>query len=159
VNGNQHTVTWHVNDLKSSHIESKVNDKFLPWLKEVYASDKIGVVKAVCGHCQDYLAMILDFFIPGVLQVNMTPYVKSMIEDFPQELSGKMITPWSKNLFKVNNTAKKLGEQHAKQFHTFVMKGMFLCKCRQQDIQAAVAFMAMRVTELNEGDWKKLVKF
>jgi hypothetical protein len=37
--------------------------------------------------------MILAFSIPGVLQVNMTPYVKSMIEDFPQELSSKMITP------------------------------------------------------------------
>jgi hypothetical protein len=61
VNDNQHTVTWHVNDLKSSHIESKVDDKFLLWLKEVYASDEIGEVKAVRGHCQDYLAMIWIF--------------------------------------------------------------------------------------------------
>jgi hypothetical protein len=38
------------------------------------------------------------------------------------------------------------------------MKGMFLCKCGHQDIQPAIAFMATRVTEPNEGDWKKLVK-
>jgi hypothetical protein len=53
VNGNQHTVTWHVNDLKSSLIDSKVNDKFLLWLEEVYAYNKIGEVKAVCGHHHD----------------------------------------------------------------------------------------------------------
>jgi hypothetical protein len=32
VNGKQHTVTWHVDDLKSSHIDPKVNDDFHTWL-------------------------------------------------------------------------------------------------------------------------------
>ncbi len=40
-------VSWHVNDLKSSHIDSTVNDKFLKWLQKVYASDEITKVKAV----------------------------------------------------------------------------------------------------------------
>jgi hypothetical protein len=53
---------------------------------------------------------------------------------------------------------KKLGSERAKVFNTFVMKGMFLCKRGCQDIQPAVAFLATRVTEPNEGDWKKLVK-
>jgi hypothetical protein len=35
---------------------------------------------------------------------------------------------------------------------------MFLCKCGRQDIQPAIAFLSTRVTEPNEGDWKKLVK-
>jgi hypothetical protein len=65
-------VSWHVNDLKSSHIESKVNDQFLQWLEKMYASNDIGHVKAIHGNHHDYLAMILDFSIPGVLQVNMT---------------------------------------------------------------------------------------
>jgi hypothetical protein len=29
INGKQHTVTWHIDDLKSSHIDPKVNDEFL----------------------------------------------------------------------------------------------------------------------------------
>ena len=29
VEGTQHTITWHVDDLKSSHLNPKVNDKFL----------------------------------------------------------------------------------------------------------------------------------
>ena len=47
VNGKQHTVTWHVDDLKSSHVDSKVNDQFLEWLKQKYASDEIGEVKVM----------------------------------------------------------------------------------------------------------------
>ena len=61
INGKQHTVTWHVDDLKSSHVDPKVNDEFLEWLKHKYASDNIGEVKAVRGTRHDYLAMILDF--------------------------------------------------------------------------------------------------
>ena len=29
VNNKQHTITWHVDDIKSSHVESRVNDEFL----------------------------------------------------------------------------------------------------------------------------------
>jgi hypothetical protein len=37
VNGKQHTVTWHVNDLNSSHVDPKVNEDFLELLKLKYA--------------------------------------------------------------------------------------------------------------------------
>jgi hypothetical protein len=69
--------------------------------------------------------MILDFLIPGVLQIDMTPYVKSMIDEFPEKLSGKTKGPWNENLFKVDPMLKKLGAEQAKVFHMFVMKGMF----------------------------------
>ena len=69
--------------------------------------------------------MILDFLIPGVLKINMTPYAKSMIDEFPEKLSGKTKGPWNENLFKVDPMLKKLGAEQAKVFHTFVMKGMF----------------------------------
>jgi hypothetical protein len=145
--------------LKSSHVDSKVNDKFLDeWLKTTYASDDILHVKAICGNCHDYLAMILDFLIPGVLQVNMPLYVESMNEAFPDKLSGKTKIPWNENVFKVDPTLKHLKTEQAKVFHMFVMKGMFLCKHGHQDIQPAITFMVTRVTEPNEGDWKKLVK-
>jgi hypothetical protein len=69
VNGKQHTVSWHVDDLKSSHVDNKVNDQFLQWLEKAYASDDIGHVKAIRGNRHDYLAMILDFSIPGILTI------------------------------------------------------------------------------------------
>jgi hypothetical protein len=75
VNGKQHNVSWHVNDLNSSHINNKVNNQFLQWLEKTYASNDIGHVKAIRGNHHNYLAMILDFSIPGILQVDMTCHV------------------------------------------------------------------------------------
>jgi hypothetical protein len=46
VNGKQHTVTSHVDDIKSSHIDSKVNDDFLLWLEKMYGDKDIAPVKA-----------------------------------------------------------------------------------------------------------------
>jgi hypothetical protein len=158
VNGKQHTVTWHVDDLKSSHVDSKVNDQFLEWLKNKYASDEIGEVKVMRGKKHDYLAMTLDYSIPGVLRVDMTKYVKSMIDDFPVKLEGVGKFPWTDKLFTVDTKSKKLEHEKAKIFHTFVMKGMFLCKRGRQDIQPGIAFLATRTTKPNEGDWAKLVK-
>ena len=34
VNGSQHTVCWHVDDLKSSHVDPEVNNKFIQWLEK-----------------------------------------------------------------------------------------------------------------------------
>jgi hypothetical protein len=158
VNGKQHTVTWHVDDLKSSHVDSKVNDQFLEWLKKKYASDEIGEVKVMRGKKHDYLAMTLDYSLPGVLRVDMTKYVKSMIDDFPHKLEGVEKFPWTDKLFTVDTKSKKLEHEKAKIFHIFVMKGMFLCKRGRQDIQPGIAFLATRTIEPNEGDWAKLVK-
>jgi len=52
--------------------------------------------------------MILDFSILGTLQVDMRPYVKSMVDEFPEKLSGKTAAPWNEKLFKVDNKSKKL---------------------------------------------------
>ena len=159
INGKQHTVTWrHVDDLKSSHVNPKVNDEFLGWLKRMYASDAIGEVKAVRGHRHDYLAMVLDYSRPGVPRVDMTNYVKTMIADFPKKLEGVGTFPWTHKLFTVDDKSKKLDTERAAVFHTFVMKAMYLCKRARQDIQPGIAFLAKRTNEPNEGDWAKLVK-
>jgi len=34
IDGKQHTITWHVDDVKSSLEDSKVNDEFFDWLKD-----------------------------------------------------------------------------------------------------------------------------
>jgi hypothetical protein len=97
VNGKQQMVTWHMDNLKSSHVDPRVNDKFLESLKEKYG--KIGEVKATRGHRHHYLAMTLDYLTPGVVKVDMTDYVKLMVEEFPQQLAGKAKFPWTDKLF------------------------------------------------------------
>lgn len=41
IRGKQHTIAWHVDDVKSSHVDPKVNDEFLIWMKKKYAADGI----------------------------------------------------------------------------------------------------------------------
>ena len=43
VNVKQLTICWHVDNLKSSHIDPKVNDKFLQWIEDTFR--QLGEVK------------------------------------------------------------------------------------------------------------------
>jgi len=149
IKGKQHTITWHVDDVKSSHEDIKVNDEFFDWLKDKYANDKIGEVKAKRGTKHNYLGMTLDYKTPGILKIDMTEYVKSMIEECPHKVQGRNATPWTENLFKVDANAKQLGQERKETFHTFLMKGMFLCKQGRPDIQPAIAFLSTRCQDPN----------
>ena len=46
MSGKQMTVVWHVDDLKKSHVNKRVNNKFLEWLKSKCEDKEIGIVKA-----------------------------------------------------------------------------------------------------------------
>ena len=46
INGKQHTICWHIDDMKSSHIDPKVNDKFHYWLEDEYGDPNIGNSKS-----------------------------------------------------------------------------------------------------------------
>ena len=68
-NGKQLTVVWHVDDLKLSHVKTEVVDKMIEWLRNKYEDEDIGKLKATRGKIHDYLAMILDFSVPGEVKV------------------------------------------------------------------------------------------
>eukprot|EP00957_Ditylum_brightwellii_P138825 10582077-Ditylum_brightwellii.AAC.1 len=42
VNRKQHTVMWHVDDVKSSHIDPKVNNEFHHWRESNYGCKEMG---------------------------------------------------------------------------------------------------------------------
>jgi len=80
-----------------------------------------------------------------------------MIEELPVKLTGAIATPWTERLMKIDKTSKKLDENRASTFHTFVMKAMFLCKRGRPDINMGLSFWATRVKEPTESDWSKLL--
>ena len=158
VNGKQHTITWHVDDVKSSHVDPKVNDEFHEWCEKMYGSDETGHVKVVRGKTHDYLAMVLDYSQEDKLRIDMRYYVKDMLEKFPEDVEAIKKAPWSDKLFKVDEKSNILEDSRKAIFHTFVMKAMFLCKRGRPDIGIAICFLASRVTKPNENDWNKLVR-
>ena len=64
VNGKQLTIVWHVDDLKSSHVDKNVVTKIISKLKKQYGKDAYGndYPLTVCrGKKHDYLGMTLNY--------------------------------------------------------------------------------------------------
>ena len=156
VNGQQLTVCWHVDNLKSSHINPKVNDEFLQWIRDTFG--QLREVKMTQGPIHDYLGMTLDYSVPGQVSINMSHYAKKMVKEFPQEyLKGVPVaSPWIENLFKVQHNSAPLEKEQAELFHMVTVQGLFLCKCGHQDIAPAIAYLTTRVQKPNHTDWTKL---
>jgi hypothetical protein len=119
VSNKQHMVTWHVDNLKSSHVYSKVNDDFLKWLEKMCGDKKVAPVKSSRDKIQDYLAMKLDYWEEGKLKVNIIDYVKGMVEDFLEQVE-ESVCPWNDNLFKVDKKSPKFSKEKRETFHTFL---------------------------------------
>ena len=159
MNKAQQTIVFHVDDFKSSHIDKKANDEFEKWLQRKYGGYK--AVTAHRGKKFDYLGMVLDYSEKGKVRIDMTSYVKNMLECFPVKFSkmDKAQTPANENLFNQGQKQrKKLNKQQAEIFHTTVAKGLFLAKRARPDIQTTIAYLCTRVKEPDEGDWEKLIR-
>jgi hypothetical protein len=157
VQGLQQTIVFYVDDLKSRHKSKLVNDKFEKWLNRMYG--KHGRVTSTRGQVHDYLGMELDYRKRGELKINMTKYVENMLNNFPVKLGKKDVakTPSGDNLFNLG-TGAKLDTKRAEIFHTFVAKGLFLCKRARPDIQQAISVLCTRVRDPNQADWEKLMR-
>jgi hypothetical protein len=157
VQGSQQTIVFHVDNLNSSHKSKPVNDKFEKWLNSMYS--KHGRVTATRGQVHDYLGMELDYQKQGELKINMTKYVENMLNNFPVKLGKKDVakTPAGDNLFNLG-TGAKLDTKRAEIFHTFVAKGLFLCKRARPDIQQTISVLCTRVRDPNQVDWEKLMR-
>eukprot|EP00804_Cyclotella_cryptica_P030533 CCRYP_020167-RC/>CCRYP_020167-RC protein AED:0.22 eAED:0.15 QI:0/-1/0/1/-1/0/1/0/594 len=154
--GHQLTVLWHVDDLKIS-CKSKVEvTKLICYLREIYG-DKMTIKRGGKGK---YLGMNLDFTEPGVFQVDMSHYVKEILDGFCEEVTKTSATPHSDSLFtiKADDEAVYLPEEQAMQFHRTTAQLLFLSTRARKDIQTAVSFLTTRVKRPDEDDWKKIRK-
>ena len=124
VNGNTQTMRFHVDDLMSSHVDSKVNDDFLKWLNE--QCGECGEVKATRGNAHDYLGMTFRFK-DGKVEIDMVDYIVNMLNEFPMKFEGTLenVTPAGVDLF---SEGVKLNEEMRTIFHRTVAQGPFVCK-------------------------------
>jgi hypothetical protein len=72
---------------------------------------------------------------------------------FPVKLRKKDVakTPAGDNLFNLGTRAK-LDTKRSEIFHTFMAKGLFLCKRARPDIQQAILVLCTRVRDPNQAD-------
>ena len=157
VEGKQQTVCFHVDDLKSTHVDPKVNDRFYAWCNEQYG--KLGKVTVTRGPMHDYLGMRIDFSVPGQVSIDMIDYVTKVCEDFPIDLHQVREVPSAApaDLFTVGDTSP-LNQERKETFHTFVAKLLFAAKRARPDLNTLISVLCTRVKEPNEDDWGKLVQ-
>jgi hypothetical protein len=88
--------------------------------------------------------MIFDFLAKGKVMVIMMEYIKTFLNDFPEEITEMDISPAADHLFTVRDLslAKMLPEEQAMAFHRATAKHWFLSARARQDIQPATAFLA-----------------
>ena len=156
VQGNQLTITWHVDDLKISHVNKEVLEDLLKQLEGTFGQE--GPLTVHRGKKHDYVGMWLDFSLDGKVQVQMFDYIDQMLHELPEDMNGTVTSPAADHLFTVNDTGKKLNREQSEMFHHNVAKLLFLCKRARPDIQTAVAFLTTRVMAPDEDDYKKLVR-
>jgi hypothetical protein len=136
------TITWHVDDLKVSHIDPYQITKFASYLASIYGENLVvHRVKVI-----DYLGMDLNFANEGVAQILMITYTTQVLTDFPKAITTSCATPAADHLFTICNeaSAKFLPEAQAQAFHHTVAQLLFLCKGTRRDIQTAVSFLTTR---------------
>ena len=173
INGKQCTILFHVDDCKISHVESKVLDDTIAWLRRDYESifeDGSGEMKVHRGLVHKYLGMTLDFFTKRQVKISMTDYVREIVEAWDKaELeandgfiekkvrkSRNRTSAAPEDLFKIDEDVAKLSKEQATKFHNIVAKALYVSKRARPDTSVAIAFLTTRVREPDVDDWKKL---
>jgi hypothetical protein len=98
INGKQTTITWHIDDLKVSHIDPFQITKFAAYLAAIYGNSLV----VHRGKIHDYLNMDLNFATEGIAQVSMITYTSKILTDFPKPITTSCATPAANHLFTVH---------------------------------------------------------
>ena len=154
IDGKQYTITWHVDDLKISHVDSKIIDKVVKKLEYQYR--KLSVTK---GRKLTYVGMDLQFCPDYSVEVSTKTYLIEVIEDFEafnEKIDSSKPTPVAAYLFNVDEDYPLLSEKKVKGFHKIVAKLLFVCCRGRPDINVTISFLTTRISKSNDGDWKKL---
>jgi hypothetical protein len=156
INGKQCTIGWHVDDLKISHVDSKVVDRVIDMLDREFGKET--PMNKSRGKVHDYLGMILDFSKPGELTIDMVDYIKTIIAGMPKDMEGTAKIPAGSYLFKVSDNPVLLDKDTAETYHRMVMQLLYLCQRGRPDVRTAIAFLTRRTTAPDSDDYKKLTR-
>jgi hypothetical protein len=158
VDGKHMTVSWHVDDLKVSHVNSKHIDDIITWIKQIYGA--FGEVNTIRGKIYQYFGMKLYYTVKRQVTIAMVDYVNKMISEFPQEnlKSARITSPWSEDSFQGNEATPLLTKNTTEHFHKSTAQGLFLCKRGRLDMSPIIAYLTTIMKNPNLDEWMKLAK-
>ena len=106
----------------------------------------------------EYLGMKFDFTENGVVMIDMSAYVKTIIANMPEDMVGKAPTPAANHRFKIREGSVPIEKEKADSFHAMVMQLQYLSQRGRPDVRTAVSFLCKRVSAPDDNDYKKLTR-
>ena len=82
IDNKQCTILWHVDDLKTSHVDPAVVSSVLADIDAEYG--KIAKMNITRGKVHKYLWMTIDYSLPGKLILSMINYIGKMLDDITE---------------------------------------------------------------------------
>jgi hypothetical protein len=122
-------------------------------IKDIYGEN---LAKTV-GIVHDYLGMMFDYSFTREVRINVWHYLRKVIKEFPEEITGTCATPSCDHLFKVREDGRKLNEELADVFHHTVYQ-LLVTATRVRRDTTAVSFLTTQVKAPDKEDWGKLVR-
>jgi hypothetical protein len=160
IDGKQCTIVWHVDDLKISHVDPKVNTTILNLLDAKYGQEIVAGKRAPLtinrGKKHDYLCMILDYSEAGFVKIDMCANLQNVLKEMPKDMDGTANSTAADHLFLIVDGIEDLDEPTNEFFHSTIAKLLFLCKRGRPDIQTAIAFLCTRIQQPTRHDYNKL---
>jgi hypothetical protein len=151
INGAQCTITWHVDDLKISHIDERAVSGEVAWLEKIY-----GKMVTATRKEHTYLGIDFDFTTPLEVSVSMIPYMQEIIDEYPGDIPMGARTPATNHMFNNVEESRLLDTKDAKMFHHTVAKILWASMRARLDTLTAMSFLTSKVTNPDENNEKKL---
>ena len=156
IDNKQCTILWHVDDLKTSHVDPAFISSVLADIDTEYGN--ISKMTITRGKVHKYLGMTIDYSSPGKLIFSMIDYIGKNLEDITEDMKGESATPAAYHLFDIAEYATKLSQADADLFHHFVAQLLYFSKRASPDIQLQVSFLCTRVKVPETDDYKNMAR-
>jgi hypothetical protein len=134
INGMQMMIRWHVDDLMISPLSQDEIMKVVQGIKDIYGEN----LPKTVGTVHDYIGVTFDYSFANEVRINMWDYLRNVIKEFPEEITGTCVTPAGDHIFKVREDGRTLSEELADAFHHTVYQLLFAANRARRDIQTAI---------------------
>ena len=148
IDGQQCTISWHVDDLKISHQDANIVTPVIKSLNKKYGTVMHLYVSR--GKVHDYLRMNFDFSNSGRVTITMYDQVNNTIDEasdiYKTETGCAIASPTNLYSFREPRKGNKLlSDAEREEDHTLTTRCLYVSKCGRPDIQTYIMFHCKRV--------------
>ena len=100
----------------------------------------------------------MDYSKRGEIKISTEGYLREVLDDFLEEITGRFETPAATHIFEVRSREEQvlLDKPRACAFHHSVAKLLFTLTICRKDIQTEVTFLTTGLKAPDESGWKNL---